>query len=198
MTAQARLWWVRHGPTHLKTICGWTDASADLSDGDAVARLRNALPASARLVSSDLTRARQTAAAIRSEGAEERHRDLRELHFGDWEGLTAAAVAERAPDLSRRFWTGESDLRAPGGESWSDLRSRVDRVEAALLSRGGDTVVVAHMGVILTRLQVALGLSVHQAMSYRVEPLSVTRIDHFPDGHRRVVAGPAAVGIKTS
>lgn len=47
MTA-ARLWWVRHGPTHAKTFIGWTDRPADLSDTAALARLAAFLPGGRR------------------------------------------------------------------------------------------------------------------------------------------------------
>ena len=57
------LWMVRHGPTHAKAMIGWTDLPADLSDTDAIARLRTELP-DAPIVSSDLIRAVATADAL--------------------------------------------------------------------------------------------------------------------------------------
>jgi alpha-ribazole phosphatase len=39
-----RLWLVRHGPTHARTMVGWTDLPADLSDVAALARLSAHLP----------------------------------------------------------------------------------------------------------------------------------------------------------
>ena len=57
-------YWVRHGPTHAKTLIGWTDLPADLSDQDQIARLDAWLPRDAALVSSDLRRAVATADAI--------------------------------------------------------------------------------------------------------------------------------------
>ncbi|MFT7136552.1 MAG: alpha-ribazole phosphatase, partial [Akkermansiaceae bacterium] len=46
--------WVRHGPTHEKTLVGWRDVPADLSDHAQIARLNAHLPRDAILVSSDL------------------------------------------------------------------------------------------------------------------------------------------------
>jgi hypothetical protein len=64
----ARLWWVRHGPTHQTTFTGWRDVPADLSDGAALDRLDAYLPAHAVLVSSDLLRASATADRISAGG----------------------------------------------------------------------------------------------------------------------------------
>ncbi|NRA99342.1 MAG: histidine phosphatase family protein [Rhodobacteraceae bacterium] len=176
---ETRIWWVRHGPTHAKTINGWGDIPADLSDHAAIETLAKALPKDATVVSSDLLRARQTADAIMGNRARRAHEPgLRELNFGDWEGQTADQVASRDPDLSRRFWTGEDHLAPPNGESWHDLGQRVDQVERGLLDIGGNFIVVAHMGVILTRVQAARGTSTYDTLSQRVSPLSTTVIGH--------------------
>ena len=63
MDKPVTLWWVRHGPTHAKTMVGWTDLPADLSDRAQLDRLRAYLP-DAPVVCSDLLRARQTADAV--------------------------------------------------------------------------------------------------------------------------------------
>ncbi|WP_149140955.1 histidine phosphatase family protein [Gemmobacter caeruleus] len=170
-----RFWWVRHGPTHERAFCGWRDVPADLSDTGALARLRAFLP-EAPILSSDLLRARQTAEAL----AGPRPRlpadpDLREFHFGAWEGLTFDAVAARDPDLSRAYWECPGDVAPPEGESWNRAAARVDRAVARLTALGlPDLIVVAHFGVILTRLQQTLGQTADQALAQRIEPLSVT------------------------
>lgn len=178
-----RLWWLRHGPTHQRVMCGWRDVPADLSDSAALDRLRAYLP-QAPVVSSDLLRARQTADAI----AGPRPRlpalpGLREFHFGDWEGLPYDTVMARDPDLSRRYWEEPGEIAAPGGESWNQASRRVDAAVAQLLPMAlPDLVVVAHFGVILTRLCQALGQSPAETLAQPIDTLSVTRLAH--DGHR--------------
>ena len=81
--------WVRHGPTHEKNFVGWRDVPADLSDAPRLARLNLHLPDDALLISSDLIRAVHTADAL---ALPTRRRlphepDLRELHFGAWDGM---------------------------------------------------------------------------------------------------------------
>ncbi len=171
-----RFWWVRHGPTHARGLCGWTDLPADLSDTALLARLRACLPA-APVISSDLVRAAETADAI--SGARPRlphDADLREMNFGRWEGL--AFDAPEAAGL-RTFYDGPGTRRAPGGESWNDLADRTGAAVERLLRTGApDIVCVAHMGPILTQLQRALGLGAYDTLGHRIDPLSVTRIVH--------------------
>jgi len=50
----------------------------------------------------------------------------------------------------------------------------VTRLRAA--HPGRDIVAVAHMGVILTQVQAALGISAYDAFSHRIDNLSVTEL----------------------
>ena len=182
MTA-ARLWWVRHGPTHASTFIGWTDRPADLSDTAALARLAAFLPGDAPVVSSDLIRARTTADAIAA--GRVRLRDLpalREMNFGRWEDRHAHDLPEEDPARVMGFWDGPGDVCAPDGECWNDLAARVGAAADALARTGGDVIVVAHMGAILTQIGRALALSPKAAMAHRIDNLSVTRIDLAPGG----------------
>ncbi|SFR41115.1 histidine phosphatase family protein [Litoreibacter janthinus] len=181
-----RLWWVRHGPTHEKAFTGWRDVPADLSDTGKLARLHDYLPSGAALVSSDLQRARHTADVIETGRIRLPHDpDFRELDFGVWDGLHFSAVDEMHPDLSRAYWETPGDVKPPEGESWNELHARLTpKVDALHRSRHDDVVIVAHMGVIMSQLQRALGVTAYQAMSHQIEPLSVTRIDISQDGWR--------------
>lgn len=174
MTA-ARIWWVRHGPTHAKSMIGWTNLAADLSDTDAIARLSTGLPAHAPVISSDLSRARATADAIAGPRPRLAHDPrLREIHFGAWEGKTSEEAD--SPHL-RAFWDQPGEVRAPGGESWNDIVARIEAALADLSQHGAEIIVVAHMGAIMAAIQIATGMPTTEAFSHRIEPLSVTRID---------------------
>jgi broad specificity phosphatase PhoE len=164
-------------------MTGHRDVAADLTDVAALARLEAALPADALVISSDLLRARATADALA--GARQRlphDRRLREFDFGAWDGLHHAAVAERDPVLSRRFWEDPGDLCAPDGESWNDVAARVTAAtdELTAAHTGAALVAVAHLGVILTQLHRARGGRVYDILAQKIEPLSLTelRIEH--------------------
>lgn len=175
-----RLWWLRHGPTHQRVFCGWRDVPADLSDSAALARLKAFLP-QAPVVASDLIRARATADAI--QGSRPRLPDdpnLREFHYGLWEGLDWQTIAARWPDLSRRYWEEPGDIQPPEGESWNMAAARVGRAVEPLLNHP-DVIVVAHMGVILTQLLRALSCTPAEVLGQTIAPLSITRLEW--DGH---------------
>jgi alpha-ribazole phosphatase len=172
-----RFWWVRHGPTHEKTMTGWRDVPADLSDTAALQRLNAHLPADALLTSSDLTRATTTADAL----AQARTRlppdpALREIHFGDWDGRHWSDIAATDPTLSRAFWEDPGPHRAPGGESWDDAATRATAAADALATvhPGRDIIIVAHFGIILTQLARATGKTPYQTLAQTIDPLSVT------------------------
>lgn len=190
-----RLFLVRHGPTHAKGFVGWSDLPADLSDTAALARLSDHLPKDALVVSSTLSRAMSTADAVQGSRQRLRHHpDLREFHFGEWELCTFADVDATHPALCRAYWETPGDTRPPGGESWNDAAARVDAAIDALLAAhpGRDLVVVAHIGVILTQVRRALGISAAEVLAQKIDNLSVTeltwsgagwgvgRINHLP------------------
>ena len=80
------------------------------------------MPKGAAVVSSDLSRAIKTADAVQGERKRLPHQiALREFDFGAWDGLTFSDVAERDPEISRKFWEGDMDACPPQGESWRDL-----------------------------------------------------------------------------
>ena len=174
-----RLFLVRHGPTHAKSMVGWSDLPADLSDTAALARLSAYLPEDAHVVSSDLQRASATADAIAGSRTRLPHQPhLREINFGAWELRRYAEIEREDPQLIRAYWETPGDVRPPGGETWNEVRARVDRGIDALIAAhpGRDLVVVAHFGVILTQIQRAERLTAEQVFSHRIDNLSVTRI----------------------
>lgn len=174
-----RFWWVRHGPTHAKTMIGWTDRPADLSDHAALARLSAHLPNGAPVISSDLVRAVATADAIIGARPRLPHDpDLRELHFGAWEDRSFADIDAETPDLIRAFWEQPGPTRAPGGEGWHDLSARVTRAADRLIGTAPDVVVVAHFGAILCQIERATGQTTTEVFAQTIDNLSVTVVIH--------------------
>jgi broad specificity phosphatase PhoE len=162
-------------------MAGHRDIPADLSDTAALARLAAFLPL-APVTSSDLIRATATADAI----AGDRHRlppdpGLRELDYGDWDGLHWTAIAAGWPALSRTYWETPGDAAPPNGESWNEAAARVSATADRYLVYP-DLIIVAHMGAILTQLARATGQTPAQTLAQPIAPLSVTCLRH--DGTR--------------
>lgn len=175
--------WVRHGPTHERSFVGWRDVPADLSDTAQLARLNGFLPDDAIVVSSDLVRASATADAL--SGGRTRlpdMHDLREFHFGDWDGCHFSEVAETHPQLSRAYWENPGEPTPPGGESWNMAANRVRPAVEALIERfpGQHIIAVAHIGVIMTQVERASGRPAREVIGNRIDNLSVTEL-HLSD-----------------
>lgn len=179
-----RLFLVRHGPTHAKSMVGWSDLPADLSDAPRLAALSDYLPEKAHLVSSDLLRCRATADALAGPGRTRLPHEtaLREIHFGDWELKRFPEIEASHPELSRRFWTEPGETSAPGGESWNQMTARVSPALDRLAEGTEDLILVVHFAVILGQVARFGGMSPTEVLAHPIEPLSVTRIDLGGDG----------------
>lgn len=108
----------------------------------------------ASLISSDMIRARETAEIMDARlGLGVRIvPELRELSFGDMEGLTDAEIGERFAEFKLRQEPMDLDLRYPGGESISGLLERiVPAVRAIVATSPGDVAITTH-GVVIRAL----------------------------------------------
>ena len=171
MTALSRLVIVRHGETVGNSSVryyGRTDiALADVGRAQMRAA-RRAIFAQlgcapfAQIFASPLSRAQESARIIAGAMAEViTIAEFSEVDFGAFEGLTAEEIAARYPAEYARWnrdriaatWT------FPGGESRAEFTARVARgVDRMMAQRmAGDTLVVAHRGVIraMTRMLAA-------------------------------------------
>jgi broad specificity phosphatase PhoE len=145
------LW--RHGHTAWNgenRVQGHSDSELSATGHDQAAAAAPGLAARkpARILSSDLRRATDTAAALAQLTGQPVDRDprLRERRYGDWEGLTMAEIAERFPAAYARR-TSQQDI-GHGVEAPADVMKRMGEVlrEAAEATPGGTTVVVTHGG----------------------------------------------------
>ena len=104
------------------------------------------------LFSSDLARARETAAILAACWGVSVREDarLRELDVGQWTGLSRGEIETRDPALLARFEGGDPDARPGGGESRAEIRTRVRDVVTELdrVHAGQRVALVTHLGVI--------------------------------------------------
>ncbi|MGX4762197.1 histidine phosphatase family protein [Corynebacterium minutissimum] len=120
------------------------------------------------IVSSDLIRARDTAAVIGEKLGIEVDVDkrLRETHLGDWQGMTSVEVDEQYPG-ARAIWRHDPTWAPPQGESRVDVATRARPVIDELMRAHpewdeGAVLVVAHGGAISALTCHLLGLDHHQ------------------------------------
>jgi probable phosphoglycerate mutase len=110
------------------------------------------------VVSSDLSRAAETAATLTALLGVPLHLDerLREHGLGVWEGLTRNEVAARHPD-QYADWLAGRPVHGRGGESPAEVRHRA-LAALADLPQAGTAVVVTHGGTAGRLLEALLGL----------------------------------------
>jgi broad specificity phosphatase PhoE len=159
-----RVWLVRHASTDWTGIrwCGTTDLG--LSNRGRVEAERLAVSVSGRiapgadLVSSPLRRALETADRLADATGSIARIDgrLREVDFGDAEGLDWSELEARHPDLAAAVAAGERSIDWPGGESAGQVRARAARVWREVASGPDEVVIVSHGGFIRALLGVAV------------------------------------------
>lgn len=111
---------------------------------------------------SDLARARQTAAAVeRKLGlAPLLERELRERHYGAFQGLTYEEARARFPDAYARFEQRDPDFAFPdGGESLAGFAARIGATLGRIAARhtGQTVLVMTHGGVLDVAHRLATG-----------------------------------------
>jgi probable phosphoglycerate mutase len=160
---------IRHGQTAWNAdsrIQGHTDIALDTVGEWQAERLAQALADEElqAIYSSDLTRARQTAAPLaQRQGLQPRlDRGLRERAFGEFEGLSFAQIERRWPEQAAAWRKRDPDFGARGGEVLRDFRERVVAVVTRLVKthRGQSIALITHGGVldVLYREATRLGL----------------------------------------
>lgn len=105
--------------------------------------------------------------------------DLREIGFGQWEGLTSAEVVARWGGQLRAFWRDPEANLPQGAEPVADFARRVDGAWQDLLARhaGRRVLVIAHGGTVRMVVRAVLGMALDHAWRMRLAYASVTEIE---------------------
>ncbi|MEV6062718.1 bifunctional RNase H/acid phosphatase [Nocardia asteroides] len=186
-----RLLLLRHGQTELSVQRRYSGrgnpplTELGREQADRAAKMLAAKGDIAAVVTSPLQRARSTAeAAAAALDVPLRVLDgLIETDFGDWEGLTFAEATQRDPQL-HADWLGDPSIPAPGGESFDQVRERIEGVRRDLVALypGENVAVVSHVTPIKTLLQLALGVGPSLLYRLHLDLASLCVAEFYPDG----------------
>jgi len=183
-----RWWWIRHAPVDNpeRRLYGQNDLPARCEGNECFPPLAGVLPANAVWLTSHLQRTRQTAEAVIPHLVDHKapdfivEPDIAEQHFGKWQGMTFLELQNHLGDGFADFWRNPAKERPPEGESFADVIARVGRVVERLNRKyaGRDIVAFAHGGSIRAALAHTLGLAPDAALSFQIDNLTLTRLDH--------------------
>jgi len=179
MSDEARIYLIRHGATSANEqrpyILQGGGVDNPLSDAgkqqaEAVGRFLSSYPLD-YVYSSPLSRAHDTADCIAAPHGRvvESIDALREADVGIWEGMTWERIMEEHPEHYQGFMEDPGKVAYLGGESYADVRDRVDPVLTELGHRhAGQTIaVIAHQVVNRSVLAGLLGLELKDARKIR-------------------------------
>lgn len=151
------LWLIRHGETEWSRSgahTGWSDialTAAGRENASAIGRYF-ARRHFALVLTSPLERARETCRLAGYEDAEA-DPNLREWHYGDYEGRTTPEIQKEVPNWS--LWTDG----VPGGETIGQVAARAEAVMARAVGADGDVALFAHAHILRVLTARWLGLA---------------------------------------
>jgi broad specificity phosphatase PhoE len=171
----------RHGRTVANAsglLLGRADPPLDDVGRNQAASLAAVIEHPARVISSPLQRARDTAAVF-GVPVEVDDRWI-ELDYGEFDGRPLG-------DIPRDVWATwrlDASYAPPGGESMAamDVRVRAAAEEALELARTGVVVVVSHVSPIKAAISWALGCDVSMSWRCHLDQAAVSRITPGPSG----------------
>jgi broad specificity phosphatase PhoE len=167
---------VRHGETEWSRggrHTGNTDVPLTDRGREQAEALREALGKRefARVLTSPLARAAETARLAGFDGAEVRE-ELREWDYGGYEGRTTAEIREERPGWS--LWRDG----VPGGEASHEVAARVDRLLAELRTVEGDVLVFAHGHVLRVLAARWIELQAVAGARFALDPATIGVLGH--------------------
>ncbi len=185
-----RWWWIRHAPVinGAGRLYGQMDLDCDVTETARYEALARHLPDDAIWVVSNLSRTIKTAEAILQAGLSGApcitEADFAEQDFGDWEGMSWPEMEIHDAAAYEDFWQNPTGNAPPDGESFHTVIKRCSPAIERLVSqhKGRDIISIGHGGSIRAAIAHALGLGHEYALSFCIDNLSLTRLDHVEGG----------------
>ena len=187
----SRLLLVRHGVTEFNSsrrYAGHKDVELSLVGYQQAERLRGRLVDDKidAVYSSDLRRALVTAEIISSG-----HKvdivtcpELREIDYGNTEGLTFAEMSRLYPEVAESFVNSSLRLEYPGGESLEELAERVGKFPGKLKgSTPSQTIlIVSHRGPLRVLICCLLGMNLKHWRQISLDNASLSIVETYSQG----------------
>ena len=187
-----RLLLVRHGETiwnHTSRYQGHTDIELTETGREQARSLAKRLKTEKvkAVYSSDLKRAFETASILATPHnlPVKTTKELREINFGVWEGLTYQEIMEEYRELASEWYQYPGKIRIPGGETFTDVKERAYNtiLELARQNDPGTIIVVAHGGTIRAIICGLLDIDLNHAFQIRQDNTALNIIECNQGGY---------------
>ena len=187
----SRLLLVRHGDTALNSAeryWGQTDVELSAAGLRQAEKLRDRLAKQKLdvIYSSDLRRALATARTIASGQQLEviTCPELREINFGEFEGLTFEEISQLYPEMAELWANWSFQIKFPGGESVDQLNARVTKFLDRLKKHTPEqtVLVVAHSAPLRLIICHLLGIELRRWRQLRLALASLSILETYPQG----------------
>lgn len=174
---------IRHGETVWNTSFkyqGHTDIALNENGMRQAELLANKLSTEEfhAIYASDLIRAKKTAEIIAKHHKLKvvTSQRLREICFGQWEGLTYSQIKGKDPDLLQQWVNNPVALRIPEGETFVELYERVGIFIEEVIPKHNNqrVVIVAHGGTIAALICYLLRININKMWDYKIGNTAVT------------------------
>ncbi|HWQ30540.1 MAG TPA: alpha-ribazole phosphatase [Negativicutes bacterium] len=186
------LYLIRHGETELNSagvFYGWTDCGISekgVMQAEDLADILQEVSFDA-VISSTLLRAVITAAIVSGCPADQIRQDerLRELNFGEWEGLHYKEISEKHKPEWDRWNSDWKNASPPKGETFMEFYERIRSCVEDILNeyKGKRVLAVSHHGTMRVIPMVLLGLDAEAYWSFTAEQGRYSHYEIDGSGH---------------
>ncbi|MDD3705495.1 MAG: alpha-ribazole phosphatase [Clostridiaceae bacterium] len=176
--SRTEIYLVRHGETEMNitgVYYGWTDVGLSEKGVMQAEDLYDILQDVHfdAVISSSLIRAVETASIVSGYNPDVIIRDdrLRELNFGEWEGIHHRELKENHKEVLEKWGSDWKNTAPPGGESFFEIYIRVKSSIEDIIKeyRGKRVLIVSHQGTMKIIPMVLLGLTEDAFWSFTAE-----------------------------
>ncbi|AHF97226.1 phosphoglycerate mutase [Desulfurella acetivorans A63] len=140
-----------------------------------------------RIITSDLTRSKQTVYNIFSEKHNiEENPAFREISLGDWEGLPMDYVRQKLTNEYNQRGADLANYSPPNGESFRDLQNRVMKEFQNVISKAlknDKILIVTHIGVIRVILASIFEMPLQKIFTISVDYSGMVLLESNSRGH---------------
>lgn len=195
------LYLIRHGETDMNSkgvYYGWTDCGLSekgVMQAEELADILQNVDFDA-VISSSLIRSVVTAVIVSGYTPDDIIKDdrLRELNFGDWEGMHQIEIKEKHKEIWDNWSKDWKNVAPPRGESFFEIYIRVKSSIEDILKeyKGKRVLIVSHHGTMRIIPMILLGLTSDAYWSFTAEQGRYSQYDIDEKGHciiRRINCG---------